>query len=156
MLLSSEHFSIMLTDSENLIIHNQLCIATQENDIAQKSIEIIHADWTHVKTSQRKITLQNVKMTDQLVFLSDHIWVSESSIVNVIWKTHAQIVIDYLKRKKIYLKIHHNLIWKRIILTLLNILSTVIHAEELKFSVIESLNCSDLCQSQKSVDNILS
>ena len=50
-LLGSEHFNITLTDAENdLTIHDQLCLATQEDEVAQKIMNAINNGHTHVKT----------------------------------------------------------------------------------------------------------
>ena len=83
-LLSPEHFSITLTDLEDLTIYDQLRLATQEDDIAQKIIDAINAGHLHVKTPQGKVSLQDAKVKDQLIFLGDRIWVPEPSITDVI------------------------------------------------------------------------
>ena len=72
MLLESEHFNNTLTDAENnLTIHDQLHLATQKNEVAQKIMNAINSGHTQVKTLQGKISLQEASVKDQLIFLDD-------------------------------------------------------------------------------------
>ena len=83
-LLESEHFNITLTDAENyLTIHDQLHLATQEDEVAQKIMNAINSDHTQVKTPWGKISLQEASVKNQLIFFDDCIWVSEPSIAGV-------------------------------------------------------------------------
>lgn len=56
-LLSLECFSITLINLEDLTIHDQLCLMTQEDEVAQKIIDAINAGRLYVKTPRAKVSL---------------------------------------------------------------------------------------------------